>query len=127
MATTQQQPAIRRGTTPDIVINTHADLSNMKVELTVDSGGFQIVHTTDDKLVIITEDVPDDAAAAEGEEQATHKESKLHTQLSQDETLALKANSKASVQVRCYSGGKATASGIRTIAVEDILRNGKIA
>ena len=125
MATTQNQPTIRRGTTPDIVINTHSDLSGMKVELTIASGEYQIVHTTDDKLVVITEDVPDEPAA-DGEEPTTHKESKLHTQLTQEETLALKPNSKISVQVRCYSGGDATASNIVTVAVEDILRNGKI-
>lgn len=125
MATTQKQPTIRRGTTPDIVINTHADLSGMKVELTIASDKYQIVHTTDDKLVVITEDVPD-KPTAEGDEPTTHKESKLHTQLTQEETLALKPNSKAYVQYRCYSNGKSTAPEIRTIAIEDILRNGKI-
>ena len=38
----------------------------------------------------------------------------------------MKANSKLNVQLRAYSAGIATASNICTVAVEDVLRNGKI-
>lgn len=120
MATTQQL-TIRRGTTPDITINLNQDLSGCKVELTFDCGGYQVVHTTDDKLKIITETTE---PTEEGEEPVTTY--KAHTTLTQEETLAFKPNSKISVQMRAYSGGVAAASSIQQLAVEDILRNGKI-
>lgn len=127
MATAQQQ-TIRRGTTPDIVINVkNADLSDKKVELTLDSNGYQVVHTTDDRLVVVVEEVPSEQEAADDEEVETMTRSVCHTKLTQEETLAFKANSKLNVQIRiCDKSGNAPATAIFTLGVEDILRNGKI-
>lgn len=124
MTTQTQQQTIRRGTTPDIAINVNQDLSGIKTELTIESGGYQIVHTTDDRLNVTTEQI--EIEAAEGEEPTTITKCQVHTSLTQEETLALKANSKVSIQLRTYSAGVAKASNIYTLGVEDVLRNGKI-
>lgn len=107
---------IIRGTTPTNIFTTDIDLQNATVYLTYAQYGNTVFEKTGNDLTIKTAEDDDGATIC-----------LVTTTLTQDDTLALKANLNVSVQIRAiFADGKAIASEIMNISVGDILKDGVI-
>lgn len=101
---------MRRGTTPTITVEVDADLTGLDIHLALDAGTL-IVKETDDLGIDI----------ADGKTVIT-------ANLTQDDTLAMRAGANCEVQLRAFNsdGSIAMATTIGTIPVGRILEDGEL-
>lgn len=99
---------MRRGTTPTITVTIDADLTGMEVHLALKSGEL-IVKDTDDLTITYEEG-----------------QTTIVANLTQEDTLAMKAGTNCQIQVRAYtpSGAVAMATTIGSVPVNQILEDG---
>lgn len=98
-----------RGTTPTNTISVDTDLTNMRVYVTYQQGGVNVIEKTNEDITIETD--------------------KVIVTLTQAETLGLQNRGKdVLVQIRAITpGGVAIASNIMHTTVDGILKDGVIA
>lgn len=98
---------MKRGTTCKHIFRTNVDLTNATVYVSYMQGKSIVIEKTNSNIII--------------------QQRKVIINLSQEDTLSFKAGQTVSCQVRyVLEDGKADASNIITISVQDILKDGEI-